>query len=203
MTDDGSAFHIVASFYKMKQVLCTKHYHNLIFPAQAGLGHLAHEFQKSMFSAIYDNFKSEKSLDDHLQDCLSKFGHSPNAKKFILQLQKDKSLVCRTHTIWIFSAGCKSSQRGESTNARMKAGGSKKSELRNFNLFQFVTWYLDQVEKQEEESLHAIVKLLSSNRSWSNFVQDIWHAQCNQVRKCTGDRFTKPDIFVVEFSVPV
>ena len=48
MTDDGSAYHLVSSLLGMNHVLCTKHYHNLIFPAQAGLGHLAYEFQQSM-----------------------------------------------------------------------------------------------------------------------------------------------------------
>ena len=193
MTDDGSAYHLVSSLLGMNHVLCTKHYHNSVFTAQAGLGHLAHEFQKCMFSAIYDDFRSPDSLDDHLILCQEKFGHRPAAAKFMSQLATDKEKVCRTHTVWIFSAGCKSTQRGEGTNSRMKGGGSKKAELRKYNLFQLATWYLDQVEKQEEETLAAIVKLISENREWSGFVQVLWQKQVNQVQKIpypkTADRF--------------
>lgn len=97
MTDDGSAYHLVSSLLGMNHVLCTKHYHNLIFPAQVGLGHLAHEFQQSMFSAIYDNFKSPEALQHHLISCQERFGHKTAAAKFIAQLQKDKEkYVART-----------------------------------------------------------------------------------------------------------
>jgi hypothetical protein len=90
--------------------------------------------------------------------------------------------VCRTYTVWVFSAGCKATQRGEGTNSRLNGNGTKKKELRRYSLFQLLEWYMNQVEMQEEQSLVIIVKLINENRKWSQFVQEAWQAQANMVK---------------------
>jgi len=182
MTDDGPAYYIVAQKLKKVHMLCTQHYHNRILHARAGLKHLADDFMKAMFDAIYKDFGTTSAFSDHISACLSKFGHADEACKFMKQLVKDQDLVCRTYTTYYFSASCKATQRGEGTNSRIKGGGSKKKELREFNFLQFLQWYLDQVELQEEKSLIIIVKLIEGNRKWSNYVQSAWQEQLNQVR---------------------
>jgi hypothetical protein len=180
MTDAGPAYYIIAERFKLIHVLCTKHYHNQIFPACAGLGNMGEEFKKDMFAAIYNNFKSAGALAAHFQSCLQKYGSGASALKFITALLGDQKLVCQTHTTLVFSAGCKATQRGEGSNARLKIG-QKKRELRKFNLFQLMQWYLDEVELQEEKALVTIIKLLDNKRQWSDFVEQIWQAQSSQV----------------------
>lgn len=179
MSDDGSAYHLVAQQLKFVHLLCVKHYHNMIFPAAAGLGNKSSIFKKDMFAAIYTNFKSIDALDAHFVMCFKNYGSVPAARKFMASLQKDQQLVCRTHTILVFSAGCKATQRGEGSNSRLKMG-SKKVELRKFNLFQLLQWYLSQVELQEEQSLNVVIQLLDKGREWSDHVQDIWQMQINK-----------------------
>ena len=135
MTDQGSAYRIVADTLPIRHVLCTKHYHDLIFPSCAGLGLLDDEFKKAMFASIYEDFKSAETLREHFNRCKLKFGHSGAAMKFMAKLETDQNLGCLTHTISIFTAGCKSTQRGEGTNSRLKGGGKKKQEMRRYNLF--------------------------------------------------------------------
>ena len=151
MTDDGPAYHVVADQFKMKHPLCTKHYHNLIFPSKAGLKDLASDHQQCMFDSIYKKFSSVEALENHFKGCHERFGHAPAARKFMTSLYRDQRLVCKTHTSWFFTAGCSSTQRGEGTNSRIKGGGMKKGELRNFSLFQLLRWYLDEVKLQEEK----------------------------------------------------
>lgn len=122
MTDDGPAYRLVADALKLLHALCTKQYNNGIFPAQAGLGSLANCFQKDMFKAIYSNFRSGEALEYHLASALKKYSASKSAVKFISELQQNQKLVCRAHTAWIFIAGCISTQRGESSNGRLKIG---------------------------------------------------------------------------------
>ena len=95
MTDDGPAYHLVSDHFKMNHLLCTKHYHNLIFPSRAGLGCLAPDYQKAMFDAFYKTFKSTQDLDEHFRLCFAKFSHAQSAKKFILNLQRDRNLFVR------------------------------------------------------------------------------------------------------------
>lgn len=181
MTDDGPAYRIVADSLNKKHLLCTKHFHNGIFPAKAGLGHKAHDFETAAFDAIYRDFGSADALTAHLLRSLEEFGKEDAARKFIKSLIKEQSRVCRTHTTYIFSASCKASQRGEGTNSRIKGGGSKKKELREYNLLQLLQWYIHQVELQEEKSLIIIIKLIEGNHKWSNYVQSAWQEQLNQV----------------------
>ena len=63
----------------------------------------------------------------------------------------------------------------------MKGGGKKKQELRRYNLFQLLEWYLNEVELQEERSLQVVIKLIESNREWSQIVQDLWQQEVKQV----------------------
>ena len=127
-----------------------------------------------MFDAIYKDFGSTDVLADHFTMCLTKYGQANVAYKFIQALMRDQEMVCRTHTRYFFSASCKSSQRGEGTNSRIKGGGSKKQELREFNLLQFLQWHLNQVELQEEKSLIIITSLIEGNHKWSAYVQNAW-----------------------------
>ena len=182
MTDDGPAFHIVATHFDKVHLLCTKHYHTKVFAAKSGLGHRADEFEKDMFSAIYSDFGSSKELELHLATCSGKYCRTKAADKFVQSLIEDQYRVCHTHTKWFFSASCKSSQRGEGTNSRIKGGGTKKKELREYNLLQLLQWYLNQVELQEEQSLNMIVKLIEDNRQWSKYVQTAWQLQLSKVR---------------------
>ena len=184
MTDDGPAFPIVATHFGKAHLLCTKHYHTKVFGAKSGLGHLADEFEKDMFDAIYKDFVSIEELDMHLKRSSRKYSFSQSAAKFVQSIVQDQFRVCHTHTKWFFSASCKSSQRGEGTNSRMKGGGSKKKELREYNLLQLLQWYLNQVELQEEQSLNIIVKLIEENRQWSKYVQTAWQLQINKVPHC-------------------
>lgn len=184
MTDDGPAYHIVATHFEKVHLLCTKHYHNKVFGAKSGLGYLADEFETDMFDAIYKDFGSTEKLELHLATCSGKYSLTKGATNFIQSLVVDQFRVCHTHTKFCFSASCKSSQRGEGTNSRMKGGGSKKKELREYNLLQLLQWYLNQVELQEEQSLNIIVKLIEENRQWSKFVQTAWQLQLNKVWHC-------------------
>lgn len=180
MTDDGPAYHLVADQLSVKHLLCSKHYMDMVFKSCTGLGVLAKSFQTDMSSAIYTNYKSPDILARHFEECFDKYGHADLANKFMLALQKDQELVCRTHTILVFSAGCKSTQRGEGSNSRHKVG-NKKQELRRFSLAQLLEWYLSLVELQEEQSLESIIRLIKSDRLWSEFVHDLWQGQINQV----------------------
>jgi hypothetical protein len=180
MTDDGPAYHIVARRRKLIHVLCTKHYHNGIFPASSGLGAKGDSFKKHMFAAIYHNFKTPDALANHFKVGFQEFSSSSSAFKFMTGLQCNQKLVCCTHTILVFTASAKATQRGENSNARLKIG-TKKIELRKYNLFQTMEWYLSLVELQEEQTLVTIIKLLEENRQWSDFVQERWQGQINQV----------------------
>jgi len=181
MTDDGPAYHLVAQAVKAKHLLCSKHYHSLINKASAGQGHNADNFSKAMFKAIYHDFKSADTLEEHFKTCMVEFGSVAAARTFITGLKKNQKLVCRTHTIWTFSAGCKSTQRGEGSNSRLKIG-SKKREMCSFNMYQLLEWYLAEVELQEESSIGSIIKYIGEKRLWSPFVEKIWQKERDMVR---------------------
>jgi hypothetical protein len=177
MTDDGPAYHIVAANLQMKHVLCVKHYQDLIFASRAGLAHLANDFTVSANRALFHDFGTSQDLQTYLHACFAKFGHVSGARKFLEAVSSDQKLVCRTHTSSIFTASAVSTQRGESSNSRLKGNGDKKAELRKFSLFKLLRWYLDLVELQEEKTLRMIIKLLTKNRQWSVYVQKTWQSQ--------------------------
>jgi hypothetical protein len=160
----------------MTHLLCVKHNQDNIFSSRAGLGSLANEFSPSANRAIFHDFGSSERLNQHLEECLQKFGAFPAARKFLESLSSDQRLVCRTHTAFVFTAGALSTQRGESSNSRIKGSGGKKAELKKFNLFKLLRWYLDLVELQEEKSIKIIAQLIQKNCKWSDYVDKIWRA---------------------------
>lgn len=137
ITDDAPAYHIVANMLK-KIHLMWKHYHNGITSAKSGLGHLAHDFAKDMFDAIYKDLKSVDALKQHFDKCLAAYSHASAATKFMHSLIADQEMVSFTHSKKVFSAYCKASQRCEGSNSRVNRNGTKKSEMRDWNLLQLL-----------------------------------------------------------------
>ena len=65
----------------------------------------------------------------------------------------------------IFTCGHIASQRGESINSTIKENGAKKTELRKFNLFQFLDHLLTQFDRMQARALDLIQNLIKSKQS--------------------------------------
>lgn len=175
---------------------CTKHKSVAIFESKGGLDELASAFINDMYSMIYDIF-SEEGLDQKFAAALDKYGHRPNAKKFIDGLRASKNKFCQTYMQYVFSFGHTTTQRGEGYNDRFKGHGELKQTLSKANLVK-VHRHIDRVS--DEVNIKAI-KLLADLRKackrWSDYYQshlDVFKMKCatdviscSQVEAAAGD----------------
>jgi hypothetical protein len=150
-----------------------------------------------MNAAVY-NFQTAEELQILLHSALYKYAGSSSALEWIEKLITDQTKVSRAHTAKHFTAKTVASSRAEGSNSRIKEWGAKKAELRKFNLFQFLQYYINMVERQEAESLNIIEKLIQDRREYSDFVKDIWESEhrlsyqhsCTKIVDDNGDSAT-------------
>src|SRR6185437_13978731 len=106
-----------------------------------------------MNAALY-KWQSVEDLEKILVGSLVKYSCSPSASspsaiEFIQKLSSDQEKVCRAHTAKHFTAKTVASSRAEGSNSRIKEKGTKKAELRKYNLLEFLEHYSSIVERQE------------------------------------------------------
>jgi hypothetical protein len=180
LSDEANAFAVVAEKLEMPHVLCCYHYAAQVLPARRGLPlDLGDAFMRDCNLAIYHDFGSMEKLQRHLSSTIEKYSVSPSAQNFIKKVIKDQHRICRTHTAYIFTATAFSTQRGESSNSRIKNNGEKKRELKSFNLFQFAKHIESICDIQNEKAIGILSKLIEKGKFWSDFVQQRWQEEFN------------------------
>ncbi len=177
MTDEGSGFTELAANLGMIHVLCSHHFQ--MKGLKTGmLGGIRNAFIAEYNKLIYHDFNTEDEFIKCYHALLNKFEadsvHHAGAMKFLTGLYEARSKVCFFYTKSIFTCGHTATTRAEGTNSRIKARGDLKKELQKADLYRAVTLVLSIFDNQEIAALNLLVKLITGDKAWSDFVNDAW-----------------------------
>jgi hypothetical protein len=123
MTDEGSAFPLVAERFGWTHLLDCRHFATQILSAWHGLSD-----PKKFQSNVYETLDSPcvETINSLLKQALSKYCTN-KAQAFLKKILDKQHQLCYSHTCRIFTAGHVSDQRMEQGMAAIKANGKLKS----------------------------------------------------------------------------
>ena len=131
LTDEGSWAHItVTNLSICSHGFCLRHKTTGMNSASKGLGELAESFRSVMHNILCKDFESEHALNQAFTEALLQYGHAPNARTYIENIQKNARKFCHFYMKEIFTHGHTTTQRAEGMNDNVKGHGDLRAYLR-------------------------------------------------------------------------
>jgi hypothetical protein len=129
MTDEGSAFPLVAECFGWTHLSDRRHFATQILSAWHGLSD-PKKFQSDVYKIL--DSPCVETMNSLLKQALSKY-HTNKAQAFLKKILDKQHQLCYSHTCCTFTAGHVSDQRMEQRMAAIKANGKLKSMLSKCN----------------------------------------------------------------------
>lgn len=182
MTDEGSGFTEVAVNLGMIHVLCSQNFQKKGLKSHIMLmgmhGKIKDDYISGYNKLIFHDFITEDEYVEFYASLMKKLKddstNHAGAEKFLAGLYEAQGKVCFFYTKCIFTCGHMSTARAEGTNSRIKVQGELKKELKQADLYHGVTRVLGIFDSQEIKAVDLLEKLITSNKEWSDFVDEAW-----------------------------
>jgi MULE transposase domain/SWIM zinc finger len=200
MTDGGTAFKSVADALKLTHVLCSYHFSLDLFNTTAQMDvTLRKEYLRCYNSLIYGDMTKE-CFEEKYCDLHKLVENYPAAQKFVETLYRSKEKVAFSFVRNIFTAGCRSSQRGEAINSLIKHNGSnsRKNKLKTLSAAQLVEELETIINHQYSEDLENLKHSLAKGSDFSKYVNDILVNEKSKLDQYKVDRSTEHNAYAVE-----
>jgi hypothetical protein len=175
MSDRAPAFAALAEIMAFIHVLCAWHYQKNLLTAAAGLPQLARNmYIECINELIFNHFNDEAALANHFARAREYAASVATAVKFVNKMYSERQKICLFYTKNVFTCGHSSTVRSESKNSLLKGGGTLKKELSETDLVGSFERIMACFDRQEQESLALLCKLIEQGKHWSDFVDKEW-----------------------------
>ena len=198
MSDGGGAFASVSDEMDITHLLCCYHFSQDIFTTTTQMDkELRATYLKEYHILLYDAMSIETFEEKYksLHTCLE---HHPRAQRYVESLYMSRKKVVFAFVQNVFSAGCRSSQRGESMHSILKHNGSKqqKNKLKTMSLNELVNTIDDITNHQYAEDIEVIKECLASGFKTTKFVMKHMEEQKKQLDQYKVEKVNDTDFVV-------
>jgi hypothetical protein len=160
MTDEGSAFPLVAKCFGWTHLLDRRHFATQILSAWHGLTD-PKKFQSDVYKIL--DSPCVETMNSLLKQALSKY-RTNKAQTFLKKISDKQHQLCYSHTCRTFAAGHISDQRMEQGMAAIKANGKLKSMLSECNHGKAVSQISQCARDQDINALKELLNLFQQHK---------------------------------------